>query len=80
MQRRKNRKLNFQYTARNDRILSERVRRSEADAGASLKFIILGVTRYTNLKIIIQSAARMASKNNKQAYPRNQKNPIKQKI
>ena len=38
MQRRKNRKLNFQFTARNDRILSERVRRSEADAGASLKF------------------------------------------
>ena len=32
------RKLNFQFTARNDRILSERVRRSEADAGASLKF------------------------------------------
>ena len=42
---------------------------------ASLKFIILGVTRVANLKIIIQSAARMASKNNKQAYLRNQKIP-----
>ena len=31
-------KTDLQYTAKNDRILSERVRRSEADAGASLKF------------------------------------------
>ena len=31
-------KTDLQYTAKNDRILSERIRRSEADAGASLKF------------------------------------------
>ena len=36
-------------------VQSESIRGNEADSGASLKFIILGVTRVANLKIIIQS-------------------------
>ena len=36
-------------------IQSESIRSNEADSGASLKFIILGVTRMRNLKIINQS-------------------------
>ena len=36
-------------------------RRSGADVVANLKFIILGMTRVANSKIIIQSVSRMAT-------------------
>jgi len=47
---------------------SESIRGKEGDSGASLKFIILGVARMRNLKIIKQDTLRKL------------KNPIKQII
>ena len=45
-------------------VQSESIRGNEENAGASLKFIILGVTRMRNLKIIFQSESIRGNEEN----------------
>ena len=45
-------------------IQSVSIRGNEENAGASLKFIILNVTRYTNLKITIQCVSIRGNEEN----------------